>query len=454
MSRLLLCRDLASHLPPAAGIALSRIPYVWRLGTEYSRTQRRRREFANLNHSAQQQWMLDRVREIVGFAASKIPFFRDHYRGCGFDPASLQRFEDLPRIPLVSRADLKAVPLRNRSCPAPQSMLVNTGGTSGEPLDFYVDRSAYAREWAHMHFIWSHLGYRPGDLKLTFRGRNLGSRPFMYSAVHNEFLINTYVPLESQASTVAALAGRYKVRFIHGYPSALYAFCRHCLEQDPAALSEVTRTLRGVFLASEYPAPVFRKTIEEALKAPTLAWYGHSEMAVLAWERERDVYEPLHSYGFCEAVAGDSNTFHLVGTSYFNRVSPFIRYDTGDLIQPSFKDGLLTSFAVVEGRVGDFILDSAGAPISLTALIFGRHHELFADVRFVQVSQVRPGEATLLITLAKGCKLNPASILEHFDASHVRVDFRVEVLDGPITSALGKVPLRVTTCDHPISRGK
>ena len=49
----------------------------------------------------------------------------------------------------------------------------------------------------------------------------------------------------------------------------------------------------------------------------------------------------------------------LIGTSYYNRVSPFIRYDTGDLVEDETKDGLMQSFRVAKGRSREFIRDWA-----------------------------------------------------------------------------------------------
>ena len=180
--------------------------------------------------------------------------------------------------------------------------------------------------------------------------------------------------------------------------------------------------------------------------------YGHSEMVILAYEQSRKYeYVPFQSYGYCEAVPYSNGKYRLIGTSYDNFVSPFIRYDTNDLIKPVIDNGILQSFTINHGRVGEFIVDKAGNKISLTALIFGRHHKLFNVARYIQLYQEKPGFATILITLPADCcyksvqRLNWESL---FDASNVDIEFSFKTLNQPIRTVSGKVPLLVTHLPH------
>lgn len=48
---------------------------------------------------------------------------------------------------------------------------------------------------------------------------------------------------------------------------------------------------------------------------------------------------------------------------------------------------------------GDFIEDRNGKKISLTALMFVRHHKAFDFADYIQINQFKPGKATLYITM-------------------------------------------------------
>ena len=67
------------------------------------------------------------------------------------------------------------------------------------------------------------------------------------------------------------------------------------------------------------PCTVLRDRIERTFGVPCLSWYGHSEMAVFAYEKDRPFeYSPMHTYGYVEAIRHADGEFHLIGTSYDN----------------------------------------------------------------------------------------------------------------------------------------
>jgi phenylacetate-coenzyme A ligase PaaK-like adenylate-forming protein len=96
------------------------------------------------------------------------------------------RFEDLSSIPIVTREMLQSVPLEDRSSARQDRYLGNTGGSSGQPLTFYLQSNSFAHEWAHMHTIWDRIDFRPGDLRLSFLGRNVRGK-IDYKAVGHHY---------------------------------------------------------------------------------------------------------------------------------------------------------------------------------------------------------------------------------------------------------------------------
>lgn len=441
MNLLLFAKRYVELAPEPLGRVLCRVPFSWRLGPAYGRHQRNLAWVATASPAEIRNYVLSRVRRLVEYAQDTNQFYRHFYARHRFSPNSLRTYADLQRIPIVTKADFKAFDLSARSTPHFGCLRVNTGGTSGEPLVFYLNRTAFAKEWAHMHHIWASLGYRQTDVKLTFRGKNLGERPLQYNAPHNEYVVNAYVDPSHTAEAIDRVMARRAIRFIHGYPSTIYEFVRYCSMYSPDVVSRLSRMLKGVLLGSEFPAPIYRNTIAEKLHVPTLSWYGHSEMAVLAYETKPYVYEPLHSYGYCEAVKTAGGEYRLVGTSYDNTASPFIRYDTGDTIHPVNGSDLLEGFQIASGRVGDMILDVNGNSISLTALIFGRHHRLFDYATFLQVKQPRMGEATIVVTLPRGVQISADLVERDFDGQDVAIRFRFELVAEPIRTRSGKTPL-------------
>ena len=201
----------------------------------------------------------------------------------------------------------------------------------------------------------------------------------------------------------------------------------------------------GTFFGSEFPNPQWRQRIESLTGASSVSWYGHTERCVLAYEADKPFeFAPLQTYGYAESVETDG-VEQLVGTSLYNFVCPMIRYNSEDGIETvKSSDGILESFKIVDGRVGEYILDQNNKKIPLTGLIYGRHHQLFDHCRSLQISQDSPGKATIYYCVLPNSNL-PDSVAHLFDSSSVEIEFSFEACDDPIRTKAGKIGLLVDT---------
>lgn len=438
--------QLAAHVPGGTKI-LSAVPFSWRYGGNYKRIQREGESFETLEPERKKDWIFERMKRLVAHAGTNVPFYTNFYREAGFSTDELRDYGDIQRIPIVTKADFLRFPLQERIQPCIRASVSNTGGTSGQTLSFMVEPHLRDKEWAYMHRIWKRREYGAGCLKLRFRGANLGEDLLRYNPGEGEFLVNTYLDHARTCAAIEMLIRRHPIRYLHGYPSAIYGFACYCRDHLPERLMKpLQKSLRGILLGSEFPSPAYRDVIDDVFGPISLSWYGHSEMAVLAGENGHPyVYEPFQSYGHVEAVTsrqGDSK--RLVATNYDGFASPFIRYDTGDLIEPvDTEEGLLRSFRIAEGRVGDFVLDAKGHQVSLTALIFGRHHQIFNTLKYVQVAQRKPGEVLIIATVTDDSSRPAENFWQDFDSSGVDISFDVKFVPSPYRSPAGKVPLKV-----------
>ncbi len=435
-------KTLAERVPAPVGRIAAAIPFGLRFGPAYSNSYRMAGRVQAYPEDLLRSWILLRLKEIVNHAYATNRFYRTHYQRHGYDPASLVSLEHFQDVPVVTKEVLHEFALEDRSTAHRGSLLINTGGTSGRPLGFHVDRHAFAREWAHMHRIWESGGYHYRHMKLTLRGTNIGKVPLRYNAVHNEWVVNTYMDRNLVFQALRKVLKRNRIGWIHGYPSLVAEFLIDLDKADPGLRRRLQASLNGVLLGSEAPLAHYVESIAGLAHDNIIAWYGHSEMNVLARNTGGQTYVPMHSYGFVEGVRGDAGT-RLVGTSYWNVSAPFIRYDTGDFIDADVVGCLMKSFEVTKGRVGDFVLDADGNRISLTSLMFGRHHRAFEKIRHVQVRQRAPGQIELLIVPLQAHD-RPEDIMPDFDFSGTGLQATPILIDAPVRTANGKIRLLVS----------
>jgi phenylacetate-CoA ligase len=432
-------------IPIWAGQCLALIPYELRPGMvrAYQKSKRMISSFEKMENWQKKEWIFHKVKDIVDYAKHHIPFYADHYQENGFDVSCLRSYEDIKRIPVINKEKLLSYELNNRSNLDKPGYLVNTGGTSGTPLGLYIHPDHLGNEWSHMHHIWGKLGFSPKDLKLMLMGRSEFNSGLYYDFLRHSLSISIYADIDQIVPSLGKIIRRYQPKFIHGYPSALYEFGLACKERYPDLQSLLRDSLQGGFLGSEYPVKIFRETIEDVFQISTISWYGHTERCILAYEKEAPfIYYPFQTYGYAEVIEDDSGENTLIGTSYYNRTSPLIRYDTEDQVANFERDdGLLSRFEIKEGRRGEFILDKNGKKIPLTGLIFGRHHELFNYCTHIQIYQEGPGSATVLfVPVDKNNVPNPQDL---FDSKNVNIEFDFKMLDEPVRTPTGKVKLIV-----------
>jgi len=440
------------EIPYPLGTALAYWRYGWRpgIGFEYSKKRRDLNVFEGADLEQQKQFIFEKIKASLA-AAAKLPFYREAWASANVRLDDIDGFEDLNKLPIISKEQLREVELSDRSRSVLGRYVANTGGTSGSPLGFYITPKLIPNEWAHMHRIWEKLGYRAHDLKLVISGRNLGTSPVAYDGLRHSLVVNIYAPFDEVCDGLRKWIVDKKLAYLHGYPSAVAEFGLQLAEFAPDLLGRLRGDLKGAFLGSEYPAPLYRQTIEDIFEVGSVSWYGHTERCVLAWERDEPyIYSPFHTYGFAEAIwDGALSSWRLVATSYGNYACPFVRYDTGDLIEPvDHEEGLLRSFRIKEGRVGDFVTDKQGHRISLTGLIFGRHHKVFEFATHVQVQQKTAGDLTVFVAMREGfsdSKVNNHSLRDYMDLDNLNLDIQVVSVEKPFRTSAGKVPLKVTT---------
>lgn len=422
-------KNLVERVPYSIGRYLAAVPFSYRLGKEYV-------EFSSLlaDKPIDEKYVIHQFDKIFQYAKHKFPFYQELYAQHGVMDLTIRSLEDIQKVPII-----KKYMIRDHLDEFSGAMKLNTGGTSGTPFAFYVDKNAFAREWAHMHKIWSLRKYNYREIKLTLRGRNLGDKAVVYNPVHNEFIVNTYRPASEYIGELATLVRLKGIKYLHGYPSAIYIFLKEldgC--GNPDVINEFKKQFKYCLLGSEFPVPYMAKYITSNWGLDYVSWYGHSEMCILAYDADStNCYTPFHSYGLTEVVDN-----RLIGTSYHNFAMPLIRYDTGDLVEPTFaSNGLLSSFLVKEGRSGDFVEDANGKQIPLTALVFGRHHEIFDHVDCIQVKQQVPGKIEFLVTTKK--VLSPDEAKGMIDMSNVDIEFDATIISSPVLTAAGKMPLKI-----------
>jgi phenylacetate-CoA ligase len=350
--------------------------------------------------------------ELVAAAFAHSPYYRDMFRalfGKQFQPEQVAREDIWSQIPVLTGATVAQQ--RDMMCTVPPERLDHgsTGGTSGEPVKFYLDRKRSPIELAFVHQAWSRAGYRTGDARFVMRGVELhdsGGAHMQYDPSLAElrcsiFHLNDDVMRGYRDAIVAR-----GIRFIHGYPSALAIFASFLLRSGLGPM----RDIRGVFPISERFYGAYRTVVARAFdRAAIVPFYGLSEKVAFAEERpgEPDTYDFDPLYGYTElldddgaAITTPGRSGRIVSTGLLFRGMPLIRYQTGDTAElvslPSVDNRYRLGVRAITPKHGhEFFVGRRGTLIPVSAVL-QISDEMFA-IREFQFFQDTPGKAVLRV---------------------------------------------------------
>lgn len=396
------------------GRSLRMFPLPWTLG-------RRFRENWVFLHEAQwwsadhiRQYQMEHLREILTLAYENTKFYRRAFDNIGFHPRGLRSFEDMAKLPSIDKSMVaeNLADMCTRSVDARDVDYISTGGTSGTPLQFYINASRSSVEYAYLTTSWERVGYRLGMPMAVLRGRMVkpdrnGRRHEYDPILRHHYYSSFHMTADNMAQYVRHIRG-IGLCALHAYPSSAHALARHLL----AAGEPAPDNIRSVLLESETVYPDQRETMEKAFGVRVFSSYGHSEKCVLAAQCEHgESYHVWPTYGYFELLdeqgtpittAGQEG--EIVGTGFINTVMPFIRYRTGDhatyvgeRCEACGRQHLV--IRDIKGRWPQGGLIAAdGAVVSMTAL--NVHDDTFRNVREYQFHQSVAGKATLCVVPA------------------------------------------------------
>jgi len=297
--------------------------------------------------------------------------------------------------------------------------IMNTGGSTGEPMEFPVSYLAGFADKIHQQFIFEMIGYVKGDKIFAFDGstvpKNLRDKN-KYWIIKNRKDIPygrlSYSSLYLNKNTIKYYVAHLldsKPSIIRGYPSFINEIAVYLLENE----IKVNFMIKGIQLTAENTFGWQIKNIKKAFNTNNIFFqYGHSEVCIYAFTKDNNCeYYCSPFYGLTEVIGVDGKHVRrgevgeVVATSFYNMALPFIRYRTGDLaLFNGEDDDGISRLKKIMGRAQDYLYNKNGEKILITGIVFGQHYHAFRNIKKWQIQQNKPGE--IIINLVRGEKFS------------------------------------------------
>lgn len=423
---------LYHRLPSAARSAAASLRgyYLrrWRYGRETDRLIAEALERDGWTATQWDRWREQRLAYVLHRAATRVPYYRDQWqaRRRRGDRAS---WEDLANWPLLEKEDVRAHPTAFLAddCQPRRMWQVHTSGTTGTSITIWrsreTERALYALAAARRR-RWYGVSHRDrcallgGQLVTPISQRrppfwvwNAGLQQLYMSSYH---LAPAFLP-----AYLDALA-RYRVTYLEGYTSSLYALAQEALQLGRRDLS-VAVAIPNAEPVEDYQ----RRTIAAAFQCAVRETYGMAEGVAAASECPAGRLHLWPEVGLLESV----DDGELVATGLLNADMPFIRYRIGDrgalLASPSPTPcscgRTLPALAALHGRVDDVLFTPDGRRVGRLDPVFKadlpvREAQIVQDalervrIRYVPAAGFTPAAARTLVERLQA-RMGPVAVV-------------------------------------------
>lgn len=337
-----------------------------------------------------QWWTAERIEEarfarlkaFLEHARAHVPYYREKFAVHGFEPDRLRSTADLALAPFLTKADIRAAGDRLRSDDAGVLTRYNTGGSSGEPLVFYIGRARKSHDVAAKWRATRWWGVDIGDPEIVVWGspveltRQDRIRQWRDRLLRTE-LLPAFDMSPARLDGFVARLREARPKMLFGYPSALALIAQHA-ERRGVAMAGLG--VEVAFVTSERLYDDQRATIERVFGCRVANGYGGRDAGFIAHEcpaggmhisAEDIVVETVDPAGTSVAagIPGEIVVTHLATGDF-----PFIRYRTGDIgilgTRPCACGRGLPLLEEVQGRSTDFVVAADGTVMHGLALIY------------------------------------------------------------------------------------
>lgn len=347
-----------------------------------------------------EQYQLERIRKVIKHCRQHVPYYRDLFQENDIHPQDVHSLRDLQKIPELSKDILREQQERmvsEKGWHFLREQLL-TSGTTGDKISIWVNPVARAQEFVRYWLFFQRGGYRIGKPFAEFSSDFFidQENPLQVlsrkNSITNQLLLNTSYICQKNALQYVDLMRKNGVQFIKSRPSSLYIFSQYLQAQGATDLG-----LQCIFTIGEPLHIHQRQVIEKTFGCKILDFYGHMERVVALSECTHGRMHVDEGYGFVEfqdvsanhSEKDGSRKARLLGTTMHNLLMPFVRYDTGDLVElddtgrpcPCGKTSRVVKR--IYGRTEDVITSQDGATYPALFLIFN----MISGIKMGQIIQ-------------------------------------------------------------------
>lgn len=286
---------------------------------------------------------------------------------------------------------------------------VSTSGSTGTPFTIYQNKKKKVRNTADTLYFGSAAGFTIGDQLLYLRSWMAYSKKKAYLAKllniqqldvsdlnDDSYMKNLIKKLQKDKSSKSWI----------GYASGFETICRYL---ETVNSPKLNCNIKSIIAISENLSPKVKEKMTNYFQCPTVSRYSNVENGIIAQQLPNDEYFTINWASYIveildleeDKAAKDGDIGRIVVTDLYNLVTPFIRYDTGDIgaFTVSNDNDAIPKLRTIQGRKMDVLYTTKGELVNPFIMSF--HVDEFQEIDQIQYIQIANKKYVIKINTKK-----------------------------------------------------
>ncbi|UTV26986.1 phenylacetate--CoA ligase family protein [Photobacterium atrarenae] len=406
------------------GFVLDTLPEdFWPYQKDYLKV---RKVINDSNHFTKEQmvdFQFNRMKELIDYTWKESKGYREYWSDNNFNPSDFKSLSDVVRIPFISkeviRDNIELFSIKNSNKP----YVVSTSGSTGKQFQFYQTKKIRAQDTAFVDDLWSHFYSKMSrKTKRTFLRGGIQKNSIQKDPFFGLRLSSREISAELVFEFINAI-DKYKTPIFHVYPSSLYLMCKIMIENG---INRPKHIFDVICFGSE---PIYEfqlSAIKKIFHEPLSFCYGNTEKVAFGGNcSHNDAYHMYPQYGYTELVdsygepVSKGQRGEIVGTSFWNFQTPFIRYKTGDMAvlgdsECKFCDKKYQLLSSIEGRMQEYVVSKSKSIMPIT-YFSSIHDDTFETIKQFRFQQKEIGVVDFLYLRKENLETDISSIRQRLE---------------------------------------